>query len=297
MTAYNVYDRLQDIMERIRIHPSKVGMLGTGIGVVLFGAACADQSTPAIPAATAIPEQSKISATATAIATSTPKLDLPTLSPEQQAQIVERSKHVRDFMREFLREGFSHVAINPGDTGDEDYARFWAKFNPDPHKTLTHARTGPDGILGFRVTNTYSDTGKLLQSNLSADFIMSGHGEIIRQYIPQIGEHVQGQPGYQQIPFDHLRQVAEGVFNLPRMNWQETTSTYEAGIQVPTLKGSGITAAAGSNVEFTIDSFGHVSLTKTYPFANLSFKQRLNPYKFAKNGHLKPQFAPRKLSL
>lgn len=279
-------------MER-RIHPSKIGILGAGVGVIVLGAACVDQSVPVMPTVTATPERAKSTATLTATATATPKPDFPALSPEQQAQAVERLSHVRNFMREFLREGFSQVAIDPAGIGDAAYARYWAKSNPDLQNTFTWVRTGPDGILGFNIAKSYSNTGKLLQSTLSANFIDGVNSDNIRQYVPQIGAHIQGQPGYRQIPFEQLRQVAEGVFNLPRMNWQETTSTYEAGMQVPTLKGTGITAA-GSNVEFTIDSFGHVSLTKTYPSAPLSFEQRLNPHRFTKNGYLRPQFAPKK---
>lgn len=270
---------------RMRRGPTAVALL---VGISVLAAACADKGVVVSPTKTVTPEQPT--------ATTTPKEDSPEFSPEQQVQVVERLKHVRDFTREFFREGFGNVAINPGSMGDEDYARFWAKLHPDPFHTLTWVRTGPEGKLGVIIENNYLNTGKLSQSKLSANFIDSGNGDNIRQHVPQIGEHIQGQPGYQQIPFDQLRQVVEGVFNLPRMVWQETTSTYEGGIQVPTLKGTGKTTA-GSNVELTIDSFGKVFLTKTYPPPNLSFEQRFHPHKFAKNGSLKPQFAPRNLGL
>lgn len=253
------------------------------LGIAILAAACADQSA------------------ATRVAPSAPieKIDYPELSAEQMAKILWRMKDAKDVMNASVSKDFRPVILESGRSDDEnEIPKLWARFyshNSDPHRSLFFASAGPDGILRFRVVNTYDDQGRLLESTIASDIDTRGSIE----YILQIGRYERSMkydsPG--RIPPEHLREVAYSIFNLPRnLEWEATISNYEGGTNVPTLKSKGRTLDGGK-LDFSIDSFGKVDLTKTYPSRNLSFEQRFNPHKFAANGFLKPQYSPRELGL
>lgn len=278
--------------ERIRRGPTTSATIF--FSIAFLAAACADQNAVMPPTAT---PASELTIT-------------PNFFTEPLADILKKMQYERALIKEFVRD-FGTVAMNPTQVSDEAYAVLWAQSNKDPHRSFTYARAGlGDMLLGFDIENTYSDNAKPVESTISIHLINQfSHPK----YLPTLEEYISptynigvsylsDSPG---IPPKHLRAVAEYIFKLPeKLTWEVTTRDYrEYGeyqangiMKVPAMKASG-RSSDGSNITFIIDSAGYATLTKTYPPLNLSFEQRFNSHRFAKNGSLKPQFAPRKLGL
>jgi len=252
------------------------------LGIAILAAACGSDQRVVVPTSTP------------ATATATPEIDYPELSAEQMAKALWRMRDAKDVVDVFISKDFRPAVV----LGYEDESKFHAKvnlYNSDPHNFRTSVSAGPDGILLFRVQNTYGDEGQLLESSVASDIITKGTIE----YILKIGryERPMKYDSKGRIPPENLREVAYSIFNLPRnLEWEATISNYEAGTNVPTLKSKGYTLDGGK-LDFSIDSFGKVDLTKTYKTPNLSFEQRFHPHRYTANGVLRPQYSPRKLGL